>query len=144
MQFAYGYIRQRCFFVTLFDEEIKGFIQDLLLGGWHGNRLRKIYLPLSKQYNKIEPQSRWSQCTIANNSGDLRVMLVLVASMITSPQLLTSSTKSVYSEATWGFRFLGGSLQCILHKSAIGKLALAVRASPEITGSHYSEILCIE
>ncbi len=81
---------------------------------------------------------------MANNSGDLKVMLVLVASMITSPQLLTSSTNACTVKLLVGSCFLSGSLQCILHRSAIGKLALAVRASPEITGSHYSEILCIE
>jgi len=39
---------------------------------------------------------------MANNPGDLKVMLVLVASMITSAQLLISSTKCVYIEATCG------------------------------------------
>jgi hypothetical protein len=66
----------------------------------------------------------------------LMVMLVLEASMLTSPLLLTSSTKCVYSEATCGLvlsRWLFHSVHCTrVRVVANGELAPAVRPGPEV------------
>ncbi len=68
---------------------------------------------------KLNCKSFLGKCKTANNPGNLKVMLILVVS-ITSPQLLTGSTNACTVKLLVGFRFLGGSTQCILHKSVIG------------------------